>query len=1156
MTHQAHRVLFSHPCRRGFPARSRAFVLALAAGLFALLLAPAGFAAPVKFDIPGQPAPAALQQFIRQSGHDVLFSYDQLATVQTKAVQGEFEPAEALAHLLAESGFVITPQGARKFLVAPPPPKTGSIEGSVREADSSRPVAGASVTVAGTELSVQTDRRGRFTLSEVPAGEHELRVTAEGLQTTRVVDVSVRGGHRHTLSPVGIPQRRQGVTQLEDFVVSAKKNDGVVELDPFDVEGRREKPFTANMDIPRGINDVQAYYIFDSKSIEMSGATTVEDFLATNVTMNVLRSTNSSNTTSYGTNSASNLRGLGEASTLILVNGRRQPNTNVAGSVYQPDINGIPPSAIDRIEVLPTSASGIYGGSAVGGVINIVLKKNYQGGEIRAGYANTWDGDANRRTLDFNWGRSFEDGRTNVRLSASYADGNAIRLQDRADIIRRNYATIFRNFPDFLYTEVNPFGGATTNISNSVAAPLVLKSGTSLGSRITHIPSGLSPNASSAELNAALLQNAGSYNLDLPSIYMLQTGLGSFFGFTPTSRSFSGSVTRQFLPNLEAFLDYSWSRNRGVSLYSSYFNTNRTVAANAPTNPFTTAVVVRAPAERLRPRIGVFDKEILTFGFKATLPHEWIALIDFSHVAEDADHTFEAVDNTAVNNAFANGAINPFADTQLFRINLDPYATLNRLGTGSTQNSISARASGPLPQLPWGQPTLTVGLENRLTGTTDGFSQTTLISTGAPVGNFSSFLGFKQVSASAYAEINMPLIESGRWPLAHSLELQAAARTERFTVATGTSNATINPVAGTVTYTAPTIGGQPYRKNIKYESTDPTVGLKFQPVPSVTVRASYGTAYLPPTSAQLRINPEPSVTLTTINDPQTGTSYGVRTLSGGNPNIKPQSSESRNAGIIWEPREGKLRGLRLNAEYYEIEQADAISTLSAQLIINLFPERVTRDSVTGLIDIVDTSSLNLYARELKGWDFTVSYRHQTANLGSFNFRGTQSLFLKSLSQFSLTAAPWDGVNFPTDTANGGTLRHQTNLNLSWERGPWTAGWNSRLLSSYRVYGAAGGPLSSSNAGGANFGGYVQAQGRSTIPAQDFHDIVVGYAFPKAATERGSFANITEGMSLTVGIRNVFNAAPEFDTSPWGLGFLSPFANIRMREYWINLTKKF
>jgi len=1155
MTHQAHRVLFSHPCRRGLPARGRAFVLALAAGLFCLL-APA-VAAPVKFDIPRQPAPAALQEFIRQSGHDVLFSYDQLVTVQAKAVQGEYEPADALTRLLADTGFVVTPQGARKFLVAPPPPKTGSIEGSVRDADSGRPVAGANVMVTGTEQSVITDRRGRFTLGEVPVGEHELRVTAEGLQSTRVVDVVVRGGHRHTLSPVGIPQRKVGVTQLEDFVVSAKKNDGVVELDPYDVEGRREKPFsTANIDLTRTINDVRPYFIFDSKAIELSGASTVEDFLATNVTMNVLRSTNSSNTTSYGTNSSTNMRGLGEASTLILVNGRRQPNTTVATSVYQPDLNGIPPSAIERIEVLPTSASGIYGGSAVGGVINIVLKKNYQGGEIRAGYANTWNGDANRRTLDFTWGRSFEDGRTNVRLSASYSDGNAIRLQDRADIIRRNYATIFRNNPDFLYTQVNPFGGATTNISNSVAAPLVLKGSASLGSRITHIPSGLSPNASSAELNAALLQNAGSYNLDLPSIYMLQTGLGSFFGFTPTSRSFSGSVTRQFLPNLEAFVDYSWSRNRGVSLYSSYFNTNRTVAANAPTNPFTTAVVVRAPAERLRPRIGVFDKEILTFGFKATLPHEWIAMIDYTHVVEDAEHTFEALDNAAVNTAFSTGAINPFADTQLFRINLDPYATLVRLGTGSSQNSIAARASGPLPQLPWGQPTLTVGLENRLTGTTDGFSQTTLISTGAGVGNFSSFLGFKQVSVSAYAEINMPLIESGRWPLAHSLELQAAARTERFTVATGTANAATNPTTGVVTYTAPTVGGQPYRKNIKYESTDPTVGLKFQPVPSVTVRASYGTAYLPPTATQLRINPEPSVALTTINDPQTGTSYGVRTLGGGNPDLKPQSSKSRNAGIIWEPRSGKLRGLRLNAEYYEIEQSDAIATLGAQVIINTFPERVTRDPATGLIDIVNTSSLNLYGRELKGWDFSASYRYQTADFGAFNFRGTQSLFLKSLSQYSLTAAPWDGVNFPTDSASGGTLRHQTNLNLSWERGPWTAGWNSRLLSSYRVYGSAGGPLSTTNAGGGNFGGYVQAQGRSTIPAQDFHDVVVSYAFPKASAERSGFASITEGMSLTVGIRNVFNAAPEFDTSPFRLGFLSPFANIRMREYWINLTKKF
>ncbi len=929
-----------------------------------------------------------------------------------------------------------------------------------------------------------------------------------------------------------------------------------IKLDDFEVTGHKAKPFTtANVDIPRGINDVQPYYVFDSKTIELSGAATVEDFLTNNVTQNILRSTHSSNTTSYGSNSETNLRGLGADRTLILVNGRRVPGAVVATSTYQPDINGISPSSIDRIEVLPSSASGIYGGGAVGGVINIVLKKDYQGGEIRANYSNTWHSDAARRSLGFNWGQSLENGRTQIRLSAQYSDGNAIRLQDRAALIRSNYERIRQNFPDFLYTQANPFAGATPNITNSVDAPLVLKDGTSLGSRITHIPEGLAPNASTAELYNALLGNAGSYNLDLPSIYWLQSGLGNYFGFTPTNRSFSASVSRKFLPNLEAFVDYSFRRNRGESLYSSFFNSSRTVAAASPTNPFTTAILIKAPAELLRPRVGTFDTDTLTIGFKADLPNEWTALFDYTWVKSDSHHIYSAVDNTAVNNAFASGAINPFADTQLHRIDLTPYETVTELASGSTQNTISARASGPLPRLPWGQPTLTVGLENRLTGTTDGTNFTRVASTGVFSGNISSYLGLKQLASSLYAELSVPLIEQGRWPWAHSLDLQLVGRHERYRVATGTASASTNPITGAVTYAAPTIGGQPYRENIKYESTDPTVGLKFQPVPSITVRTSYATAYQPPTVTQLRVNPEPSASLTNINDPVTGTTYGVQTLGGGNPTLRPQNSKSWNAGIIWAPVEGKLRGLRLNAEYYQIEQFDSIASLGAQVIINLFPERVTRDPATGLISLVDTTSMNLYGRDLAGWDFSASYRYETASLGAFNFRGTQSLFLKSTSQFSPTLPAWDGVNYPTDTANGGTLRQQTNLNLSWDRGPWTAGWNSRLLSSYRVYGSAGGPLSLQSSGGADNGNYVRAQGSRTIPSQQFHDVVVGYTFPRESG-RGGLAGFTDGLGLTVGVRNVFNALPEFDTSPWGLGYLSPFGNIRGREYWINLTKKF
>src|SRR5205085_1980006 len=89
-------------------------------------------------------------------------------------------------------------------------------------------------------------------------------------------------------------------------------------------------------------------------------------------------------------NSAINLRGLGIDKTLILVNGRRMAGVNYSRGdemrTYQPDLNGIPLAAVERIEVLPSSASAIYGGSAMGGVINVILKKNYQGGEARYSY--------------------------------------------------------------------------------------------------------------------------------------------------------------------------------------------------------------------------------------------------------------------------------------------------------------------------------------------------------------------------------------------------------------------------------------------------------------------------------------------------------------------------------------------------------------------------------------------------------------------------------------------------------------------------------------------------------------------------------------------------------------------------------------------------
>jgi outer membrane cobalamin receptor len=101
-----------------------------------------------------------------------------------------------------------------------------------------------------------------------------------------------------------------------------------------------------------------------------------------------------------GASSSINLRGLGSLQTLILINGMRTANFANRGATFQPDVNGIPLAAIDRVEVLPGSASAIYGGTAVGGVVNVILKRSYTGDRVSSSYQNTFDTDAPIRTVN------------------------------------------------------------------------------------------------------------------------------------------------------------------------------------------------------------------------------------------------------------------------------------------------------------------------------------------------------------------------------------------------------------------------------------------------------------------------------------------------------------------------------------------------------------------------------------------------------------------------------------------------------------------------------------------------------------------------------------------------------------------------------------
>jgi len=171
--------------------------------------------------------------------------------------------------------------------------------------------------------------------------------------------------------------------------------------------------------------------------------------------------------------SSVDLRGLGRNQTLIVVDGRRLPGIFDSMDFGQPDINGIPLAAIERIEVLPSTAGGIYGGSATGGVVNIIMRRDYSGMEVNASYRNAMDTDAANRKIDLNGGFNLEGGRTQVRIVASHADATRLLVGDR-DFVQRGRALLLKNNPAGLYGALNSTG-YTTNIRSVNGSNLQLK---------------------------------------------------------------------------------------------------------------------------------------------------------------------------------------------------------------------------------------------------------------------------------------------------------------------------------------------------------------------------------------------------------------------------------------------------------------------------------------------------------------------------------------------------------------------------------------------------------------------------------------------------------------------------------------------------------
>ena len=187
--------------------------------------------------------------------------------------------------------------------------------------------------------------------------------------------------------------------------------------------------------------------VLDHNFIQSTGATTVAELIGKlAISSGAENQADSfSQAATQGTGNV-NLRGLGLSSTLVLINGRRQTISGGLtndGSVFV-DTSHIPVDAIEQIEVLKEGAASTYGSDAVAGVVNFILRKDFEGLELNASISKVSDGDQKDTDVGFLWGAEFDN--TYITVSGHYLDRTPLTIADRPELGDIAYSGLGNSF--------------------------------------------------------------------------------------------------------------------------------------------------------------------------------------------------------------------------------------------------------------------------------------------------------------------------------------------------------------------------------------------------------------------------------------------------------------------------------------------------------------------------------------------------------------------------------------------------------------------------------------------------------------------------------------------------------------------------------------
>jgi len=751
--------------------------------------------------------------------------------------------------------------------------------------------------------------------------------------------------------------------------------------------------------------------IVDSVAIDAIGAKSIGD-----ITQTLTINTGAENTPDAFTQNATagtsniNLRGLGVASTLVLLNSKRQVVTaqpNNGGVNFVDTSSLVPMIALNRMEIVKDGASALYGSDAVAGVVNFITKRNYEGTQISLDYQDGAHGDNKEYTVQGLWGTVGDD--SSILAAISYTNRSPLFTGDRR-LSRPQDDTSSLGSPGSYFVDFGPFG----------TLPIIDPTGCTEfgGSEILRAPSGTIPGL-----------EIGFCGFDF----------GSTYSFVPDETRLTTFVQakKQLTENIEWTTEFSTARNRAERGGSPTFPilTFPTVPATHPSNPFGADVSYFGREIGNRGDGTSFpgdpaNTESDTFRFSTMLQGELESgFWELSYTAARNNYLFTV--NDTLGQEFQNalrgfggqgcdpvsgtagvGAceyFNPFATSFGPLPNsqnvIDSFTARQEIDSKANLEVVEAFVSTELFEMKGGAAGFAFGAQYRYQDLTQDYDSL------SNQDRFSFVIG----NADIYGEQDVvALFGELALPVSEDVDVQIALRYEDYGGTTG-------------------------------DTIDPKLAVSWRATDNFSLRGSISTSFRAPSIFQ---KDGGGTSLNQMVDPLTGAAAFAADRTSGNDELVPEESTAYNLGFSLEP----VDDWSIEMDYWNFDFTDLIIKENFQAILNADPqnpEKVIRagDPLNGPLLQVLTTYVNASSLETSGLDIVSSYKLET-DMGTF----TPSLSATYILAYDLVdpqAGPIDGAGLRNFSNIGvSTPELRANLGLNWKHEAFSANVFARFVDSY------------------------------------------------------------------------------------------------------------